>query len=385
MKLGPDQIKSEIECNNVKAICVDTSIFDQKQRGLEWGVLRKLGQFKGSSITLLIPEIVQRELSNHLLRDAEEAERSFDKSLKLMSTAWRVSEQDREEILRLAKKNICAQDIAGERLLTFLNKSGAVMLDTAAHVSMDELLNRYFEERPPFGLKKEKKHEFPDALAVLSLENWASLQDTQVLIVTSDNDWKSYCDESPRLFAVDDLAVALSYFQREEAGYYCRDLAASLREGDPHGVLNAVVSAIRSREDTVELSIDSDSQFSCEESGAEIRFRNIQIQTISGVPDLEAVDYDGKTLTVSLIAEISAEIEVHFSFEKWDGIDREYIPMGSGMATSNEDLTAEVLVTLSGKFPTEFVVDEVEIGTIGAHLEFSDLEPDWMSDSGSFE
>ena len=229
MKLNIEEIKNSVEQNKIKAISIDTSIFDQKQRGLEWGLLKRIRQFKDTSVVFLLPEIVKRELESHLLKDAIESETSLNKTLKLMSTPWCITPETRENIIKLATGHVDAQSIVKSRLDVFLKETGAVHIETADHVSMPELLERYFRQQPPFSQKEGKKYEFPDALALLSLERWAAINESLVLVISDDPDWQSYCDESERLIGLNDLAEGFGCFQEQEASYICKELAKSIR------------------------------------------------------------------------------------------------------------------------------------------------------------
>jgi hypothetical protein len=45
-------------------------------------------------------------------------------------------------------------------------------------------------------IKERKKSEFPDALALLSLERWATQNKSLVLLVSADGDWKKLVEQS---------------------------------------------------------------------------------------------------------------------------------------------------------------------------------------------
>ena len=64
------------------------------------------------------------------------------------------------------------------------------------NVSHDEVIRRYFATEPPFSTKERKKSEFPDALALLSLERWATQNKSLVLLVSADGDWKKLVEQS---------------------------------------------------------------------------------------------------------------------------------------------------------------------------------------------
>jgi hypothetical protein len=48
------------------AITIDTSIFESNGLKLEFGLLKKLSQFKESPAKLVISEIILRELTGHI-------------------------------------------------------------------------------------------------------------------------------------------------------------------------------------------------------------------------------------------------------------------------------------------------------------------------------
>jgi PIN domain len=78
---------------------------------------------------------------------------------------------------------------------------------------ISDLIQKYFQAKPPFSETGKKKNEFPDAIALMSLETWANKNQTKIIVVTSDNDWKNFCKSSERLLAIDDFAGALGLFQ----------------------------------------------------------------------------------------------------------------------------------------------------------------------------
>lgn len=348
-------------------------------------MLKRVQQFKDSTVAFLLSEVVERELEAHMRKDAVEAEVALRKSLMSMGNSWALTTAMRDQVLTLCTGATSAADAAKRRLVDYLAATGAQTLAAEKHVSMSELVGRYFDHRPPFADKETKKHEFPDAISVLTLESWAAEHKTKMVVVTNDGDWVAYCAESDRLIPVDDLAAALGCFQEQEAAYFCRDIAQRILDGDPLRVLASITEAARAREDMVDVTVDADSQFRCEEDTWEVSFQSVSIANSDWEPMLEPVEYDGGRLVARVRIEIIADITVHFSFEKWDGIDKEYLPMGGGRATSQETLSAEVLITLVGSFPRDITIEDLEVGQIDAHVEFTDLEPDWMNDPENFE
>jgi PIN domain-containing protein len=72
-------------------------------------------------------------------------------------------------------------------------------------VSVSELRRRYFGPVAPFALRTEKKHEFPDALTFLAVEQYATEHDVEMLIVSADKGFASAVDGHSHLRCVTDV------------------------------------------------------------------------------------------------------------------------------------------------------------------------------------
>jgi PIN domain len=80
-----------------------------------------------------------------------------------------------------------AQDFAESFFASFIDAVAPVMVGVQNVVEPTDLLRRYFAADPPFGGKETKKHEFPDAMALISLEAWARAARTMMLVISRDS------------------------------------------------------------------------------------------------------------------------------------------------------------------------------------------------------
>jgi hypothetical protein len=65
-------------------------------------------------------------------------------------------------------------------------------------VPAEDIMNAYFQRKPPFGDSK-KKSEFPDAFAAAAIERWCQSTEKNMLVVSGDSDWEAICANSERL------------------------------------------------------------------------------------------------------------------------------------------------------------------------------------------
>ena len=112
-------------------------------------------------------------------------------------------------------------------------------------------MNRYFSGATPFAIVGKKKAEFPDAIALMSLEQWAKIHGKKMLVISNDADWQSFADASDYLFCLKETPKALDHFNREAQFVGQRTLAFLLAERTS-GAWSEIESA-------VELFVDDNS------------------------------------------------------------------------------------------------------------------------------
>lgn len=380
MELSLKEIRTRIVANQITAISLDTTVFDRSRLNLEAGLLLRLRQFKGSQRRLVLSTVVAGEVQAHLLRAATDADDSLRKAINELMKGWLVARERGSELHTLIAAGHTPSTMAEKRWADFISRSGAVVISATEYGNTDEVLRRYFDVQPPFESSEKKKHEFPDAIALIGLERWASVNRTQILVVTGDHGWKNFANQSHLLVAIDNLGDALDSFQDDVARVLCADLSQGLAKGDPLGIAEAIRRAVKEQDSSVEVDVEANSQFFVEEDGLEFEIESIEITDASHGSALSALDYDGTRLETEVHVTAEARGTVSFSFSKWDSIDRTYDSMGSTRVEFTEPLELEAIVTFERDSKGELKVREVEIQSQSVTLHYDDLEPGWMSE-----
>jgi hypothetical protein len=266
-----ERIYNRILAGEITALTIDTSIFEKNSLALESGLLAQLDQFRESEFELVIANTVANEVKRHLTKNATDATKSLRTALAHTAKHRALSSKHQEELTALS--NLAASDDAArarKRFDDWVQRVGADILHEEEFASIGEVMRRYEAGEPPFAETGEKKQEFPDAVALSTLEGWAEAHDTKILAVAHDKDWQRYGAQSKRLVVVEDLADALSTVQglgsaREPAVR----LATLFVTGDAVGLHAAVLEAVRDQVDKFNFRVEADSQFSVEEEGVE--------------------------------------------------------------------------------------------------------------------
>lgn len=198
------------------ALTLDSNVFIGHGLNLERGLLGQLQQFSSSPVTLVISEVVLEEVRKHLLETTKSSRSKLLSAIKTARAPFGITETVAAEFEAdlLGKKTDA--EIVNARLDSFMKATGAIVV-AAAGMDVDRLLSLYFEADPPFEGAGDKKAEFPDAIALLSLERWAKQKDAQLLAVSKDSGWLNFAKESGHIEVIENLADALTHFQPHNA------------------------------------------------------------------------------------------------------------------------------------------------------------------------
>lgn len=377
-----EKLKHAVLDGSVGAITVDTSVVERYQFGFESGVLAKLAQFSYAEADHIVLDIVLHEIRSHLRSEADLVRSQVKNALKPLGNSWGIEKADREAALTLLFGQQSGEARTEERLRAFLQGSSAVVLTCSDLVGLPDVLSRFIETKAPFGNTEGKKHEFPDAVALLALEAWAVKNVKAVIAVSRDTDWKRYCVDSTRVYFIDDLAQALSAFQAgaDDASLLLRSLLA---EGKVPNLDEIILEAIRSQSDKIDIDMEASANWYYEPELYDIEVSS-DSSMAEQVKEFEVIEFEDNVLVIQ--TSLALDVTAHFSvnFQAWDGVDREYLSAGSASIQQTERMDLEVILTMAFNNGTA-TIDSVELLPTGMTMYFGEIEPDWMNDRGGFE
>jgi hypothetical protein len=339
-----DELMQAVVGGEIGAISIDTSVFESYKFGFEVGVLAQLSQFARSDIQHLLVDMVRHEIQSHMTAQGKEDKAKVKNAMKPLLNSWGIAIEARDATLNTLFGEGDEVARTDQRLKSFVESSAAVVVESGDFVDLERVIDMYFKSSPPFGAKESKKREFPDALALLSLEGWAKDNQTMVLVVAKDPDWRKFCESSELLFYADDLPTALSAFH---AG---ADTAAKM-------FFKAVKDYFESELAHVEIT---------EATPIHEQLEN-----------LEVVDYENNELLLRANIRCNVEAQFSVSFDQWDGIDKEYLSIGSATLENKEEVELEVLLTVLFQNGTASI-EKVELVSMVIGMEFGEIGPDWM-------
>lgn len=362
------------------ALLVDTSIFDGNGLRLEKGLLGKLSQFKRSPVTFLIPDVICGEVKAHLEQKIRTSRSALEKSINEAGDHifFDGSTLGEAKALLLDSKEI--EGLAETRLTNFLGNTGALVVECGDHLSVSKLLERYFTNEAPFSESGKKKNEFPDAIVLLAIEEWAEQNNKSVLAIAKDDDWIRYCAGSKRLCCIDELSDGLAAFNKANAPYaFLSRLEEALNKEMAESFLASIASRLESVLDGFTPDQDAESALDWEPEGSNGWFKEFRLSS----NELRIIESDEGFVVLEGKAEITVEAEGEFSLYVHDSIDRDYVLIDSVTATAEEEFESEILITVTGDLDgpiEEVTIEEVEIVSPIKRVYFGRLEPDFGYD-----
>ncbi|MER0365686.1 PIN domain-containing protein [Vibrio vulnificus] len=370
------------------AISIDTSIFDANGLRIESGLFKKLEQFKPTDIDIVLSDIVFQEVESHLKKKIAETHSSIEKCLRNSESQLAISEHDIAGVKELLLA-MTVDETTSSRLKSFVENTGLIIIESEQYLNVKSLIESYFNAQPPFTPTGNKKAEFPDAIALMTLEAWAKDYETKVFAVTNDSDWLKYSETSDWIDCTNNFAEALAAFQPHTAPYeFFEALAGDIDRKDDSEFYNLVEQSASSLVESLYVDADASSGFFWEpEEDVQMEFSSIEFQYQGDKPHLQLVevDIDSEMVVVQAVVDIDAKASCVFSLSVHDSIDKDYVYLGSSSATTEVSFESEVLLTFVGNFSdienfTGVDLADIEFLSTPSDVNFGDLEPDFWGE-----
>jgi PIN domain len=356
------------------AICLDTCMFEQQGLALEKGYLAQLEQFVDTPVKVLQAEIVHFELEAHLTERIKEARLKVEKGLREAASHLGVEE---DVIAQVKAQIVPAQtdlEVAQNRIHGFYERT-QMEHTVSKFVKMEEIVEMYFKVKPPFEDNAKKKAEFPDAIALKSLEYWAEMNKTKVLVVSDDSGWEEYCATSNRLDCIKNLKAALVQFQpHTKAALIAEELEQLLgNDENSNQILLTFKNLIEYGVSNLKVHANVDSTYRTQEINMVTTYHG---HIYDGEVQLVRVSKDQVVLSLGVLVDV--EIVAEYGF-----LNRDFEMLSSTKLDDVREMRTDLLVTLVGDFSkglAETILHKVEMIENSISIDFGEIEMDWETE-----
>lgn len=178
-----------IAAGDVVSFTIDTNIIDglNSNGNLDNRILLSIGNLRTKNVTALMADVVAGEINSHMTKIHDNAYGNLMTALRAHTKIWKADTKLIESLRGKLTPRDSVADHASDLFHEFTKQIGMEIVSSDGAIDIAELVARYFAEQPPFA-GADKKHEFPDAIALAALRKWSE-DNGPVLAVSKDQGW----------------------------------------------------------------------------------------------------------------------------------------------------------------------------------------------------
>lgn len=197
-------------------VFIDTNIFIKNKFTFQAGPLDSLKKYcQKGYCTLFTNSIIMREVEKHISADvgklASQAKNAIKKKPELVNA---ISKYEAELI---AEKLLAAPGKLLTQFKTYVEDATFLPVDD---LSLAAVFDDYFNVVPPFENKEDKKAEFPDAVAIMSIKRYLqNTEDATMCVLSDDDGWKAAFEGQENVRIYKDIQSLLTEISKEEILY----------------------------------------------------------------------------------------------------------------------------------------------------------------------
>ena len=185
------------------AITLDTCIYLKFHFNFNNEILHTL---KNIGIDFIIDQVIAKEVTKKIRERHKDFIGKY-KDLIKFSNSWNLLLIEEHDQLAKSYENI-TNNLLLQRWNKFIEDQNQQMIGSE-YCTIKTLTEAYFNSTPPFQ-KPSNKNEFPDAIALFSLEAWAKQNDKKILAISSDKAWLEFGEYSNYIDVISDLETGLT-------------------------------------------------------------------------------------------------------------------------------------------------------------------------------
>ena len=363
------------------AITIDNASLKGEGYRFYEGILKQMHQFKNSPVQVIQTDIVHNEAIKHIGQEISNTRSSIERALRSANKQLKIKPSQIDQAKDLLSVEGDESVIADQRLQKYYEWIDGKVIPSSNYADLSLLMELYFETEAPFETGKDKKHEFPDAIALLSVEGWAEDNDLNVIAVSQDKGWTNYSKNSERITVVSSLSAALEKFQPHNK---VENIIASIREDslldEPNHILEQITSAIFDSLDGTDIDIEASSSFYYEYDDVYATYLEHDFETDeNGLVKVNIIRISDELIALKVTAIVECVVHASFDFSVRDSIDKDYVGMGGSSCEMESSYKTDVVVTLAGDFSDgidNIDAEETEVMETLGYADFGEVEPD---------
>lgn len=362
------------------AVTLDTSILVKYRYNFEHPLIQALTDPNETSFRFILSEVVLREIEDHLTDRGIRAQNKMRDARRLVRGTGLMSEETLQQLDELVEAAISPEEATKKSLSNFESATQMEVI-SVDHAAVAELVRRYFDRSAPFGAAG-KKNEFPDAIALLSLEKWAEREQKRILAVSTDSDWAEFARGSACIDVETDPARAIEKLRQYEgnAKAILGRMLSEMNGGKHVRLRNQIFDAMANTVQHFDACGDGLSLLEFESGPIRFTLQDMEFPTAEDDGELSLVLMERGLVCASVGFVISAKAECEFVFYRHDPTESADEIAGKARAELEGDFWVSALFTLEGTLETsnpELELTNLDLVDGVDRVDFGELEPNY--------
>lgn len=366
-----------------KLFFLDTETYVARNFQFDSSVLKTLrAHLEEDGCHLLITDVNVREIRRHLRRKANEAHAFITRAKKDAMILRNTNALPWHGIFA----KVSADEIYNELVRKFEEflDLGSVEIVPTNTVDINAVFDAYFDEKPPFAIKKS---EFPDAFVLLAINAISKQRGHQLYIVSQDNDVKGFCALHQNLISVNRLDELLALV-----------LKNTERLAEPAKFAEEIFGEWRLRlQEKIEQKINNHEfqvAYDYEDGIDEAEVQDVEIESVKFL-EKNLTDVSKEHAEFSIVVQICLVVTVEYpDYDRspWDSEDKEFAFVLYNELVQRYTNTAEVRVSFVfddglaanvdlGEMDVDALLDLSDGKVEQISFQSKDLDDDFMSDN----
>lgn len=366
---------------DVSFFSIDTNLIQAAAYNFEVGALNKLPKILPSTMHLRFTEVVVEEVIGHLMEPIVVAINQFKTASEKLNRSAATEMAPIDKIFTGLSVDENARRNFHKKIIDYVERcrGGILKLDGANIIG--KMFKLYFNAEAPFALRKDKKYEFPDAAALLLLEEYAEKSNTIGILASDDVGWKHFAEMSEHFYCVGSIDELTALFEAtSDHGEKVKKKILDAINDDSSVLRLALNDELKEHIANSTWSVDDIYGSGAERVEAEAWGANLESYILDPkITKAWVVEGDPTAWVVELTAIVQADVDIGFQFFVWDSIDKEEIAMTSDSTSRSCEVEVKVFLTCSsvqdGTEPDDWDID-VEIATSNYSLDVGEVEMD---------
>ncbi len=319
-------------------IFLDTEVFRSNGHNLNTKIMKILGSYvTGGVFVLHTTDVTLREVSTQLRAMQSELTNHLNKiakDLKRWNYRYRFNHH------HLPVPDLLSEPAQPSHAYSdfewILRHVWLAREHSTANLLIGPVLDQYFNRQPPFD--KEGSKEFPDAIALLALQNWCAPRQESIYVVSKDKALQRAADGHDNLIAIHSLESLFALVVAAKDHDIAETVSASLEE---QPLFNELQDTLSENFGWIGGLYDGEKY-----DGDVLAMEIVELEKIEDLTVLR-VDQDQVSCIAHVKFLVSAEIGyVDLSKAMWDNQDKCYFGGESVVTEVQDSITTKVFVEL---------------------------------------